>query len=144
MKDADIIKELIRRNKIRKEDVEAFLREKNKDESILLFLVRKGIMSEDEALEFSQDLLMSQEDVKTKDILIDEGVLLEDRYLLYRVKDSTYAVPYSHIRTLELKGKTIVIYTGGIERITIPLKDEETARSLFDQILLNIERLYIR
>ncbi|MGB9874397.1 MAG: hypothetical protein ACPLRS_05460, partial [Hydrogenobacter sp.] len=60
------------------------------------------------------------------------------------VRDSTYAVPYSHIRTMELKGKSIILYTGGVERITIQLKDEESAKRLFEEILLAIERLYIR
>ena len=142
MKDADIIKELIKRNKIKKEDVELFLKEKHKNESILLFLIRKGILSEAEALELSRELLMSDED--SKDLMPHEGVFLEDRYLLYRVKDSTYAIPYSHIRTMELKGKSVILYTGGIERITIQLKDEESAKKLFEEILLAIERLYIR
>ncbi|SNZ14622.1 hypothetical protein [Hydrogenobacter hydrogenophilus] len=142
MKDAEIIKELLKRNKIKREDVELFLKERYKNESILLFLVRKGILSEAEALELSQELLMSDED--SKDLMLDEGVLLEDRYLLYRVKDSTYAIPYSHIRTMELKGKSVILYTGGIERITIQLKDEESAKRLFEEILLGIERLYIR
>lgn len=144
MKDADIIRELLKRNKISREDVEAFLKEKNKDESILLYLVRKGVLSEGEALEFSQELLMSQEFTKTEGMFLDDGVLLEDRYIIYKVKDSTYAVPYSHIRTMELKGKNVVLYTGGIERITITLKDEESARTLFEEILLGIERLYVR
>ncbi len=142
MKDADIIKELIKRNKIKKEDVELFLKEKHKNESILLFLIRKGILSEAEALELSRELLMSDED--SKDLMPHEGVFLENRYLLYRVKDSTYAIPYSHIRTMELKGKSVILYTGGIERITIQLKDEESAKKLFEEILLAIERLYIR
>jgi hypothetical protein len=142
MKDADIIKELIRRNKIKKEDVEVFLKEKHKNESILLFLVRKGILSEAEALELSQELLMSDED--SKDLPLDEGVLLEDIYLLYRAKDSIYAVPYSHIRTMELRGKSVILYTGGIERLTIQLKDQESAKKLFEGILLGIERLYLR
>lgn len=142
MKDADIIKELIRRNKIKKEYLETFLKERHKNESILLFLVRKGILSEAEALELSQELLTSDED--SKDLLLDEGVLLEDRYLLYRVKDSIYAVPYSHIRTMELRSKSVILYTGGIERLAIQLKDEESAKKLFEEILLGIERLYIR
>ncbi|MGC8852685.1 MAG: hypothetical protein ACP5P0_03660 [Hydrogenobacter sp.] len=142
MMDAYIIKELLRRNKIKKEDAELFLKEGRKNEGILLFLVRKGILSEGEALKLAQELLMSIEDPRK--ILIDKGVLLEDRYLLYKVRDSTYAVPYSHIRILELQGKNVILYTGGIERINIQLATEEDAKRLFEKILLAIERLYIR
>jgi len=140
MKDEVIISELLKRGKISKEDAQAFIQERRKGESALLFFIRKGLISEKEALEIFQNLSAEE----SKETPHEEGVVIENRYLLYNSKGSTYAIPFAHIRTAELRGNNIILYTGGVERITIPLKDVESAKQLFEQILIGIERLYLR
>jgi len=106
MKDEIIISELLKRGKISKEDVEAFLKDRRKGESALLFFIRKGLISEKEALEIFQELSADE----NKEMPYEEGVVIENRYLLYNSKGSTYAIPFAHIRTAELRGNNIILY----------------------------------
>ncbi|MEJ5338854.1 MAG: hypothetical protein ACK42C_01205 [Aquificaceae bacterium] len=71
------------------------------------------------------------------------GVELESRYLIYRTDEKTLVVPYYHIRTVELKGKRIVVSTGGVERVNMDMPSEEMAMALFEELLLYLERVYL-
>jgi hypothetical protein len=77
-----------------------------------------------------------------KEELKQIGIELESRYLIYRKQETTFVVPYYHIRTLEFKGNRIVLYTGGVERIVIEVP-EYYALPLFEELLLHIERVYL-
>ncbi len=79
-----------------------------------------------------------------KDELSKEGITIESRYMIYSSKDTTYIVPYAHIRTIEVKGNKLTIYTGGVERIVINMKDEDTTKLLLEAILTGIEKLYLK
>ncbi|MFZ8861525.1 MAG: hypothetical protein ACO2PP_13655 [Thermocrinis sp.] len=72
------------------------------------------------------------------------GVKLEDRYLIYEEENRRVAVPYSHMAFLYVSKSNLVIQTDSIERIVIKLDTEDTANELFEDILVLIERLYIR
>ena len=72
------------------------------------------------------------------------GVKLEDRYLIYEEKNRRVAVPYSHMAFLYVSKTNLVIQTDSVERIVIKLDAEDTANELFEDILVLIERLYIR
>ncbi len=71
------------------------------------------------------------------------GVELESKYMIYRTDEKALVVPYYHIRTMELKGKKVVLSTGGVERIVIDMPSEETAMNLFEELLLLLERVYL-
>lgn len=71
------------------------------------------------------------------------GILLESRCIVYNMEDKTLAVPYYHIRTLELKQDRVIIQTGGVERIVIQLPHEALAHALFEELLLHIEKIYL-
>lgn len=71
------------------------------------------------------------------------GVEVEPKYLIYRTSERIFAVPYFHIRTIELKETKVIIYTGGVERIVIELPHEGFSRALFEDILLHIEKLHL-
>ncbi len=71
------------------------------------------------------------------------GIEIEPRYIIYRTQERVLAVPYSHIRTLELKENRVVLYTGGVDRVLLELPNTELANMVFEDILLHIERLYI-
>ncbi|MFN3813902.1 MAG: hypothetical protein ACK4SM_04690 [Aquificaceae bacterium] len=79
-----------------------------------------------------------------KDELGKEGITIEDRYMIYSSKDTTYIIPYSHIRTIEVKGNKLTIYTGGVERMVITMKDENTAKLLLEAVLTGIEKIYLK
>jgi hypothetical protein len=53
-------------------------------------------------------------------------------------------VPYSHIAFLSVSKNNLVIQTDSVERVVIKLDTEDTANELFEDILVSIERLYIR
>jgi hypothetical protein len=53
-------------------------------------------------------------------------------------------VPYSQIAFLYVSKNNLVIRTDSIERVVINLDIEDTADELFEDILVSIERLYIR
>jgi hypothetical protein len=72
------------------------------------------------------------------------GVKLEDRYLIYEEENRKVAVPYSHMAFLYVSKSNLVIQTDSVERIVIKLDTEDTANELFEEILVLIERLYIR
>jgi hypothetical protein len=72
------------------------------------------------------------------------GVRLEDRYLIYEDENRKVAVPYSHMAFLYVSKNNLVIQTDSVERIVIKLDTEDTANELFEDILVLIERLYIR
>ncbi len=71
------------------------------------------------------------------------GIEIESRYFIYRREDRVIAVPYFHIRTIELKEDTVIVYTGGVERLVIQLPHRGLALALFEDILLSIERLHL-
>ncbi len=71
------------------------------------------------------------------------GIEIESRYFIYRREDKVIAVPYFHIRTIELKEDTVIVYTGGVERLVIKLPHQGLALALFEDILLSIERLHL-
>jgi hypothetical protein len=72
------------------------------------------------------------------------GVRLEDRYLIYEDENRRVAVPYAHMAFLYVSKNNLVIQTDSVERIVIKLDAEDTANELFEDILVLIERLYIR
>ncbi len=71
------------------------------------------------------------------------GIELESRYLIYRTKERVVAIPYYHIRTLELKGNRVIVQTGSVERLVIELSSDRLASELFNELLIHIERVYI-
>jgi hypothetical protein len=72
------------------------------------------------------------------------GIKLEDRYLIYEEGTRRVAVPYSHIAFLYVSKNNLVIQTDSVERVVVKLDTEDTANKLFEDILVSIERLYIR
>jgi hypothetical protein len=82
--------------------------------------------------------------VKRSERYVEFGVKLEDRYLIYEEENRRVAVPYSHIAFLYVSKNNLVIQTDSVERIVIKLDTEDTANELFEDILVLIERLYIR
>jgi len=72
------------------------------------------------------------------------GVKLEDRYLIYEEENRKVAVPYAHIAFLSVSKNNLVIQTDSVESVVIKLDTEDTANELFEDILVLIERLYIR
>jgi hypothetical protein len=72
------------------------------------------------------------------------GVKLEDRCLIYEEENRKVAVPYSHMAFLYVSKNNLVIQTDSVERVVIKLDTEDTANALFEDILVLIERLYIR
>jgi hypothetical protein len=53
-------------------------------------------------------------------------------------------VPYAHMAFLYVSKNNLVIQTDSVERVVIKLDTEDTANELFEDILISIERLYIR
>jgi hypothetical protein len=82
--------------------------------------------------------------VKRSERYVEFGVKLEDRYLIYEEENRKVAIPYSHIAFLYVSKNNLVIQTDSVERIVIKLDTEDTANELFEDILVLIERLYIR
>ncbi len=72
------------------------------------------------------------------------GVKLEDRYLIYEEENRRVAVPYAHIAFLYVSKNNLVIQTDSMEKVVVKLDTEDTANELFEDILVLIERLYIR
>ncbi len=71
------------------------------------------------------------------------GIELESRYMIYRTYERIVVVPYYHIRTVELKGKRVIVSTGGVERVNVDMPTEEMATALFEELLLYLERVYL-
>jgi hypothetical protein len=82
--------------------------------------------------------------MKRSEKYLKYGVKLEDRYLIYEEGNCRVAVPYSHIAFLSVSKNNLVIQTDSVERVVIKLDTEDTANELFEDILVSIERLYIR
>jgi len=82
--------------------------------------------------------------MKRSERYVKFGVKLEDRYLIYKEEKRKVAVPYSHIAFLYVSKNNLVIQTDSVERVVIKLDTEDTANELFEDILVLIERLYIR
>jgi uncharacterized protein YjaZ len=82
--------------------------------------------------------------MKRNERYVKFGVKLEDRYLIYEEKNRKVAVPYSHMAFLYVSKNNLVIQTDSVERVVIKLDTEDTANELFEDILVLIERLYIR
>jgi hypothetical protein len=82
--------------------------------------------------------------MKRNERYVEFGVKLEDRYLIYEEENRKVAVPYSHMAFLYVSKNNLVIQTDSVERIVIKLDTEDTANELFEDILVLIERLYIR
>ncbi|MFZ8787068.1 hypothetical protein [Thermocrinis sp.] len=82
--------------------------------------------------------------MKRSEKYLEFGVKLEDRYLIYEEQNRKVAVPYSHMAFLYVSKTNLVIQTDSVERIVIKLDTEDTANELFEDILVLIERLYIR
>ncbi len=64
--------------------------------------------------------------------------------MIYEEENRKVAVPYSHMAFLYVSKNNLVIQTDSVERIVIKLDTEDTANELFEDILVLIERLYIR
>lgn len=79
-----------------------------------------------------------------REILAEKGIVLESRYMIYRSDRSLYVVPYAHIRTVEKRANTVILYTGGIERISISFEDEKETDMFLEELLIYIERVYLR
>jgi len=82
--------------------------------------------------------------MKRSERYVKFGVRLEDRYLIYEEENRRVAVPYAHIAFLYVSKNNLVIQTDSVERLVIKLDIEDTANALFEDILVLIERLYIR
>jgi len=82
--------------------------------------------------------------MKRSEKYLKYGVKLEDRYLIYEEGKRRVAVPYVHIALLSVSKNNLVIQTNSMERVVIKLDTEDTANELFEDILVSIERLYIR
>ncbi len=82
--------------------------------------------------------------MKRSEKYLNYGVKLEDRYLIYEEGNRRVAVPYSHMAFLYVSKNNLVIQTDSVERVVIKLDTEDTANELFEDILVLIERLYIR
>jgi hypothetical protein len=82
--------------------------------------------------------------MKRSEKYVKFGVKLEDRYLIYKEENRQVAVPYSHMAFLYVSKNNLVIQTDSVERVVIKLDTENTANELFEDILVLIERLYIR
>jgi hypothetical protein len=82
--------------------------------------------------------------MKRSEKYLKYGVKLEDRYLIYEEENRKVAVPYSHMAFLSVSKNNLVIQTDSVERIVIKLDTEDTANALFEDILVFIERLYIK
>lgn len=82
--------------------------------------------------------------MKRSERYVKFGVKLEDRYLIYKEENRKVAVPYSHTAFLYVSKNNLVIQTDSVERVVIKLDTEDTANELFEDILVLIERLYIR
>jgi len=82
--------------------------------------------------------------MKRSERYVKFGVKLEDRYLIYKEENRQVAVPYSHMAFLYVSKNNLVIQTDSVERVVIKLDTEDTANELFEDILVLIERLYIR
>jgi hypothetical protein len=82
--------------------------------------------------------------MKKSEKYLKYGVKLEDRYLIYEEENRRVAVPYAHIAFLSVSKNDLVIQTNSMEKVVIKLDTEDTANALFEDILVYIERLYIR
>jgi len=82
--------------------------------------------------------------MKRSEKYLKYGVKLEDRYLIYEEEDRRVAVPYAHIAFLSVSKNNLVIQTNSMEKVVIKLDTEDTANALFEDILVFIQRLYIR
>jgi hypothetical protein len=82
--------------------------------------------------------------MKRSEKYLKYGVKLEDRYLIYEEENRRVAVPYAHIAFLSVSKNDLVIQTNSMEKVVIKLDTEDTANALFEDILVYIERLYIR
>jgi hypothetical protein len=82
--------------------------------------------------------------MKRNEKYLKYGVKLEGRYLFYEEENRRVAVPYSHMAFLYVSKNNLVIQTDSVERVVIKLDTEDTANELFEDILVLIERLYIR
>lgn len=73
------------------------------------------------------------------------GVSLEGKYILYTTKnkDRTVLVPYRHIQSIELRDKKVSILTGSMEKLVIELPSEVMAKQLFDELMLQLEKVYL-
>ena len=82
--------------------------------------------------------------MKRSEKYLKYGVKLEDRYLIYEEENRRVAVPYAHIAFLSVSKNNLVIQTNSMEKVVIKLDTEDTANALFEDILVFIQRLYIR
>ncbi|MEN3027710.1 MAG: hypothetical protein ABDH29_00430 [Aquificaceae bacterium] len=73
------------------------------------------------------------------------GIELESKYFIYTTKDRerTIVIPYHHIKSMELKESRVIVSTGGLERITLELPSEGLAKQLFEELLLQLEKIYL-
>ena len=82
--------------------------------------------------------------MKRSEKYLKYGVRLEDRYLIYEERHRRVAVSYAHIAFLCVSKNNLVIQTDSVERVVIKLDTEDTANKLFEDILVSIQRLYIK
>lgn len=78
-----------------------------------------------------------------KEELKKHGIEFESKYLLYRTDARTLAIPYSHMRVIEFRGGKVHIYTGGIDKLTIEVPNEALSYTLFEELLVYIERSFM-
>lgn len=71
------------------------------------------------------------------------GFEFEGKYLLQRTYEGIRAIPYYHIRLLEVKGNKVIIHPGGLDKIVVELPSDMLARKFFEEILLHVERLHL-
>jgi len=82
--------------------------------------------------------------MKRSEKYLKYGIKLEDRYLIYEEENRKVAIPYSHMAFLYVSKNNLVIQTDSVERVVIKLDTEDTANELFEDILVYIERLYLK
>lgn len=75
-----------------------------------------------------------------KELLKNYGIEMEPNYIIYRTAEKVLAIPYLHIKIVELRENKVVIYTGGIEKTVFEFPSRDIANLLFENILLHIEK----
>ncbi len=143
MKEERVLEYLIKEKGIDKEKLKKILENKPKSEDIVSFLIGVGLISYED-LNALAEFTFSRQPIN-KNILEKQGITFEDAYFHYiRCDGVLFTVPYYHIRAIEKCKNNINIYTGGIEKISIELEDEDSAEAFLDIVLLYIDKIFLQ
>ncbi len=142
MKERKILEYLLRVKGVDKEKLRSILENKPKDEDMVSFLIRMNLISYED-LNTIAEFTTSQKPLDKRD-LEKQGIFFEDVYFHYHRDDgSVYIVPYYHMRVIEKRKNVVNLYTGGIDKISVKLDDENTADAFLDMLLLYINRTFL-